>query len=145
MTDAAHTDSHGHHEGHDIGFHAPHAVPASLFLKVLVSLLVLTIVTVAVSRVDFGSLNMFIAMAIATVKATLVMMFFMHLKWDTASNNLAIISSFLFLSLLFIFTLADYATRGDTDPLLSESPGNIEALKNARNATMHGGLATDDH
>ena len=65
MTDAAHTDTHGHHGDHDIGFHAPHAVAASLFFKVLAALLVLTIVTVAVSRLDFGSMNLLIAMLIA--------------------------------------------------------------------------------
>jgi len=138
MANAAHTEAHGHHEGHDIGFHAPHAVPAVVFLRVLIALLFLTIVTVAVSYVDFGSGNMFVAMAIAAVKVSLVMTFFMHLKWDTAINNIAIISSFLFLSLLFIFTLADYTTRGATDELLEEVPPNIEQLQNAREAKLGG-------
>ena len=136
MANAEHTDAHGHHGGHDIGFHAPHVVPAVVFLRVLTALLILTILTVAVSYVDFGSGNMFVAMAIAAVKVSLVMTFFMHLKWDTAINNIAIISSFLFLSLLFIFTLADYATRRDTDPLLVETPDNLDALQNARKAKL---------
>ena len=113
--------SHGHAEGQDVGFHPPHVVPASLFMGVLVGLLFLTIITVAVSRLDFGSFNMLIAMAIAAVKASLVMTFFMHLKWDTAINNITIISSFLFLALLFIFTIADYSTREDTDPVLGQA------------------------
>ena len=99
-------------DGHGDGFHHAHAAPASLFLKVLVGLLILTVITVAVSRVDFGSMNMLVAMAIAAVKAALVLTYFMHLKWDTAINQIAILSSFLFLSLLFIFTLADLGTRG---------------------------------
>jgi cytochrome c oxidase subunit 4 len=110
--------SHAHAEGHDIGFHPPHVVPSVVFVRVLLALLVLTIVTVAASRVDFGSANLFMAMAIAAVKAALVMTFFMHLKYDTAINNIAIISSFLFLALLFIFTLADFATRDAADPML---------------------------
>ena len=52
-----------------------------------------------------------IAMGIASVKASLVILFFMHMKWDTAINKIMFMSSFLFLSLLFIFTLADFATR----------------------------------
>lgn len=82
-----------------------------MFFNVLVALLILTVVTVAVSRFDFGGANMLIAMAIASVKAALVMGFFMHLKWDTAINKIVFFGSFLFLSLLFIFTLADQATR----------------------------------
>lgn len=82
-----------------------------MFLNVLLTLLVLTGVTVAASRVDFGAANMLIAMAIASVKASLVIAFFMHVKWDTAINKIVFLSSFLFLSLLFVFTLADQATR----------------------------------
>lgn len=82
-----------------------------MFFNVLAILLVLTVVTVAVSRFDFGGANMLIAMAIASVKASLVILFFMHVKWDTAINKIVFLSSFLFLSLLFIFTLSDLATR----------------------------------
>lgn len=82
-----------------------------MFFNVLVALLILTAITVGVSRIDFGGANMLIAMAIASVKAALVMGFFMHLKWDTAINKIVFFGSFLFLSLLFIFTLADQATR----------------------------------
>lgn len=136
MANAPHTAAHGEDAGHDIGFHAPHVVPSIIFLRVLIALLILTVLTVAVSYVDFGSGNMFVAMSIAAVKVSLVMAFFMHLKWDTPINNLAIISSFLFLSLLFIFTLADYGTRKDTDPVLIEVPDNVDALKAARRAKL---------
>jgi len=136
MSQEAHTDAHADNAGHDIGFHAPHAVDTIVFVRVLVALLILTVLTVAVSYVDFGSGNMFVAMLIASVKVSLVMAYFMHLKWDTPINNLAIISSFLFLSLLFIFTLADYGTRKATDPILIEVPDNVEALKAARRAKL---------
>ena len=89
----------------------PHVTPANVFLKVLITLLFLTFITVGASRIDFGSANMLIAMAIACVKASLVIAIFMHLKWDTAINKIVFLSSFLFLSLLFVFTLADFATR----------------------------------
>ena len=118
------------------GFHAPHVVPGMLFFKVLVALLILTVLTVVVAQFHFGSLNMLVAMAIAAVKASLVMTFFMHLRWDTAVNNIAIISSFLFLSLLFLFTLADLGTRGDTDRILVEVPPVADQLRAARDAAI---------
>jgi small subunit ribosomal protein S15 len=80
-------------------------------------LLILTVVTVGASRIDFGPANMLIAMLIASVKASLVILFFMHVKWDTAINKIVFLSSFLFLSLLFVFTLADQATRRIDHPM----------------------------
>jgi cytochrome c oxidase subunit 4 len=93
-----------------------------MFTNVLLALLVLTAITVGTSRIDFGSANMLIAMFIASVKASLVILFFMHVKWDTAINKLVFLSSFIFLSLLFIFTLADQATRRiDSDVHVTKS------------------------
>jgi len=108
-TQAAHADGdHGHGEL-DMGH--VHVSSSAMFLNVLIALLILTFITVAVSRFDFGSANLLIAMAIAAVKASLVIAFFMHVKWDTAINKIVFLSSFLFLSLLFVFTLADLLTR----------------------------------
>ena len=111
-------DHSGHgHTGHShtsnpelqMGHH--HVSSSAMFLNVLLVLLFLTVLTVGASRVDFGPANMLIAMGIASVKASLVIAIFMHVKWDTAINKIVFLSSFLFLSLLFIFTLADHATR----------------------------------
>ncbi len=99
-------DSHG---ALQMGHH--HVSSVSMFGSVLVALLILTGITVGASRMDFGPANMLIAMLIACIKASLVIAFFMHLKWDTAINKIVFLCSFLFLSLLFIFTLADHATR----------------------------------
>jgi cytochrome c oxidase subunit 4 len=114
MSAHAHNDDHGHGElqmGH-------HPVSSSaMFFNVLVALLILTVVTVGASRIDFGPANMLIAMLIASVKASLVILFFMHVKWDTAINKIVFLSSFLFLSLLFVFTLADQATRRIDHPM----------------------------
>ena len=101
-------DAHGGH----------HICSFQLFTRVFAALLVLTFMTVLVSRFSFGGFNMIIAMAIASLKAALVMSIFMHMRWDTAINNIAFLSSFLFLGILLLFTLADFATRGDTDPVL---------------------------
>jgi cytochrome c oxidase subunit 4 len=116
--------SHGHDHGHgelQMGHH--HVSSSQMFVNVLLALLVLTVVTVGASRFDFGSANMLIAMLIASVKASLVVAFFMHVKWDTAINKIVFLGSFLFLSLLFIFTLADQATRKyDDQSLLLKTP-----------------------
>jgi cytochrome c oxidase subunit 4 len=114
-----HADPHGHGEL-QMGHH--HVSSTAMFTNVLLALLVLTAITVGTSRIDFGSANMLIAMFIASVKASLVILFFMHVKWDTAINKLVFLSSFIFLSLLFIFTLADQATRRiDSDVHVTKS------------------------
>ncbi|HEX5052614.1 MAG TPA: cytochrome C oxidase subunit IV family protein [Planctomycetota bacterium] len=110
---SAHTNNDGGHAPAlgelQMGHH--HVSSSRMFVNVLIALLILTALTVGASRIHFGSANMLIAMAIASVKASLVIAFFMHMKWDTAINKIVFLSSFLFLSLLFVFTLADLATR----------------------------------
>jgi cytochrome c oxidase subunit 4 len=108
-----HEAAHAH--GHDAGMHHAHVSPVRVLVNTFVALLVLTVVTVAVSRIHFGTANMLVAVAIAAVKVGLVMVFFMHLRHDTVVNILFIVSSFIFLSLLFLFTLSDRNTRADTD------------------------------
>ena len=111
--------------------HQHHVATVGTFTTTLLALLVLTVLTVAISRFDFGGFNMVFAMMIAAMKAALVITFFMHLKWDTAINNIVFLSSFIFLSLLFVFTLADFATRGGTNPLhrLRAPIPNVEVPK----------------
>ena len=109
----------------DMGHH--HVGSSAMFATVLIALLFLTFITVAVAQFDFGSANMLIAMGIAAVKASLVIGFFMHVKWDTAINKIVFMSSFLFLSLLFIFTLADLFTRRlDSEMHITKSPVDKE-------------------
>ena len=119
------SDAHDTHGELDMGHH--HVSSSAMFLTILVALLFLTFVTVAVAQFDFGSANMLIAMGIAAVKASLVIAFFMHVKWDTAINKIIFLSSFLFLSLLFIFTLADLFTRRlDGEMHVTKSPVDKE-------------------
>ena len=92
-----------------------HTCDTKTFVGILLALLVLTAVTVWVSLFDFGGFNLWIAMFIASIKAILVMGVFMHLIWDTAINRLFFASSFLFLSLLFIFCFSDLLARGDLE------------------------------
>ncbi|MFN7684920.1 MAG: c-type cytochrome [Oligoflexia bacterium] len=82
-------------------------------LGVLGALLVLTVVTVAVSRVDLGIFNFTVALLIAVVKATVVGMWFMGLKYDTKENTLIFVSSFLFLAIFIVLTATDLLFRGE--------------------------------
>jgi cytochrome c oxidase subunit 4 len=108
----------GHGTGHD---HDPgeqdvhdsmnHVVPPSIYLIVGSVLLVLTGVTVWVSFLNFGVFNPIIALFIACVKATIVVLFFMHVKYSSKLTKLTVFSGlFLFLVLIGL-TLADYSTR----------------------------------
>jgi cytochrome c oxidase subunit 4 len=76
---------------------------------------VLTIVTVYVSYFNFGQANVIIAILIATMKASLVAAFFMHLRWDKVFNTLAFLSAFLFLSIFLLLTSDDLGKRARVD------------------------------
>lgn len=81
------------------------------YLNVIISLFLLTILTIVASRVDFGSLNLLIAMGIATVKATLVLLYFMHLKYDDKTYLVIFLTSVSFVILMFMFFYFDIMTR----------------------------------
>jgi len=76
------------------------------------ALLVLTAVTVFVATLDLGPFNAIVALTIATIKALLVMLFFMELRYSTALTKVAVIAAVFFLFLLVGLTLSDYMTRG---------------------------------
>ena len=88
-----------------------HIVPFKIYLNVLIALLVLTVVTVAVAQVDFGAWNAFIAMFIASVKGALVLLYFMHLKYDDKLYWVVFGSGVFFVILLFFLTKIDIITR----------------------------------
>lgn len=92
-----------------------HIVPFKTYLFVLLALLVLTFVTVVVAKpvsgVDFGFLNTFIAMLIASIKAALVLAYFMHLKYDDKTNLVLFLTGVFFLILLFSFSALDIWSR----------------------------------
>ena len=91
--------------------HHHHIIPLSTYLKVFAILIALTVVTVAASRIDFGAMNAVIAFAIASVKAGLVLAYFMHLKYDNMMNRVIIASGVFFLLVLYMFVTIDDITR----------------------------------
>ncbi len=100
------------------------------YLYILLILLVLTVITVTASRINFGSssANVVIAMTIATIKASLVAIFFMHLKDDKPINGLIFVSSLLFLAVFLGFCIVDADSRFDTRPGTYKGPISGEAL-----------------
>jgi cytochrome c oxidase subunit 4 len=125
------SSEHAHH-GHwtDVsehkGFH-PHILPLKVYMGVFAALMVLTVATVALYRIDPGHLanslgisanlirpiNMILSMIIATTKATLVAMIFMHLFFDNKLYMLLFLGSLLFLTVFIVVTMFDTLRRGD--------------------------------
>jgi cytochrome c oxidase subunit IV len=89
-----------------------HISPLRTYYMIFGSLMVLTAVTVAVAFVNLGALNFPVAIGIAILKATLVVLFFMHVKFSSRLTKLFIASGFFFLLILFTLTLTDYVSRG---------------------------------
>jgi cytochrome c oxidase subunit 4 len=106
--------------------HTEHALDpkaeAKTYTLTLALLLILTAITVGASYIQFGSLNVVIALGIATIKASLVALFFMHLRHDKPVNAVIACAGFLFLGLFLLFTFLDVDTR---DPL---QPVNLKAV-----------------
>lgn len=98
------TTTHDDHDEHGIS----HVASMKVLLGTGGSLLMLTIVTVLATKVDFGAnINLGVAMFIAVVKATLVILFFMHLKYDKMFHTVVFVSALLAASLFVGFTLMD--------------------------------------
>ncbi len=88
---------------------SPHVVPLQVLLAVWGALLALTIVTVAATWVDLGAFNLWLAMVIATVKASFVALYFMHLRYDKPFNALVFVSALVFVMLFVALALMDTA------------------------------------
>jgi cytochrome c oxidase subunit 4 len=109
------------HQGHE---HSHHIVSFETCMKVFVALLILTVVTVLASRVDLGAFNFTVAMLIATVKAAVVVAFFMGLKYDSNENRAIFFSSFIFLFIFIFLTFSDLLFR----PTLESSTFKLDQI-----------------
>ena len=95
---------------------------AKAYAFTLVALLILTAITVGASYIQFGSMNVVIALTIATVKGSLVALFFMHLRHDKPVNAVIACGGFLFLGLFLLFTFLDVGTRENLQPVNLKTP-----------------------
>ncbi len=97
----SHSTDEAHHEAHGI----------KRYVVVWLALLAGTVLTVWTGRMDLGGANIILALAIATTKATLVVLFFMHLYDTGGVNRLVFVVSFLFLIVLILGVFGDLTTR----------------------------------
>lgn len=129
---SAHTNDHAaagqtHH----------HILPLKVYLGVGAALLVLTAITVGISYFHFGAFNLLVAMMVAAVKATLVALYFMHLKYDNKLYLFIFVSSVLFVAVFVIVTMFDTLRRGEASV---EERGPIH-----QQAAMYDSLRTSGH
>jgi len=116
----AHHDAHDDHDDH-------HGIAHTASVKVLLgtggALMMLTLVTVLATRVDFGTnINLAVAMLIAVIKATLVVLFFMHLKYDKVFHSVIFLSAILAAALFVGFTLMDSGQYQETNIWDTDNP-----------------------
>jgi cytochrome c oxidase subunit 4 len=88
-----------------------HVASPGQYIAIFLTLMVLTGVTVAAAFVNLGVFNASVALGIATIKATLVVLYFMHVKYSSRLTKLTVVSGFFFLGILLMLTMTDYATR----------------------------------
>jgi cytochrome c oxidase subunit IV len=107
--------SHDHAHGAADGLVHVHVHPQATYVKIFVALVCLTLLTVGLSRIHLGDWNFFIAVVVATIKAALVAMFFMHLKDDNRFNVLLFVGALVFMGVFFVYTMNDTQHRGQWD------------------------------
>ena len=102
----AHAHPHGH-ESHGAG----HVSPISLYVTIFLALMVLTGATVGAAFIDLGQFNFLVAMIIAVFKASLVVWYFMHVKYQSRLTKLTVATGLFFLAILLGLMLIDYGSK----------------------------------
>lgn len=112
-----------------------HIVPVKTYLIVFLALMVLLAITVLAAQIEHGPLNLIVGLSIAVTKAALIVLYFMHVRYNPFVVRIAVVVGFLWLIILMTFTLSDYMTRPERnimDELRSEDsldPGHRESVK----------------
>ena len=95
-----------------------HIAPKSLYYGVFLALMAGTGLTIAAAFVDMGPYNNVVMLAIACTKATLVILFFMHVRWSTRVTWVVVMAGFFWLLILFGLGMSDYLSRGSVQGTL---------------------------
>lgn len=106
-----------------------HISPTRNYFVVFAALMVLTVLTVLAAFQDLGPLNDIVALTIAVIKATLVILFFMHVIYNVRLVKVVVVGGFVWLAILLGLTLTDYLSRGDIAPVpqgLEEPPPALD-------------------
>jgi cytochrome c oxidase subunit IV len=89
-----------------------HILPRSLYFGIFGALMVLTAATVGLAFVDLGFMNVIVALSVAVVKATLVVLFFMHVKYSSKLTWMVVGAGVFWLFILLSLLMLDYSSRG---------------------------------
>ena len=89
-----------------------HIVSKKVYFAIFIALIILTGVTYLVARVDLGRFNAIVALTIAVIKAMLVVLYFMHVRYSSRLTWVFIGAGFFWLAIMVVLTLSDYSTRG---------------------------------
>jgi cytochrome c oxidase subunit 4 len=143
--DHSHAATHAHAD--DGAVHV-HIATTRFYWGIFFALICLTVVTVKVSYYDFGPANIVIAILIATMKASLVAAFFMHLRHDKLFNTISFLAAFLFLAVFILLTYDDLGNRARIDNSYGgrvelrtgeAAPGGEPATSATADSVSHGG------
>jgi cytochrome c oxidase subunit 4 len=96
-----HAEAHGEH----------HVIPTFVYYRVFAALMVLLVLTLAAAAFDLGPLNIAIAVTIAVIKAVLILLYFMHLRFSTPLVQVFGGAALFWLLIMFALTLTDYVSR----------------------------------
>jgi cytochrome c oxidase subunit 4 len=140
--------AHEHHKD-DGAVHA-HIASVPFYVGIFMALTFLTIVTVGVSYIHLGKANLIVAVIIASIKAALVLLFFMHLKYDTRFHGLIVIATVCFIGVFFAYTMNDTERRAEVDDASTTriwvgsndpAPGGLQAkpVPSGGHGAAHGG------
>lgn len=88
-----------------------HIVSTRIYFSIFAALMVLTAITVAVAFVDLGAMSDVVAMAIAFTKASLVILYFMHVRYSGGLVALSVVGALAFMAIFVFFTMSDFMTR----------------------------------
>ncbi len=113
-----------------------HVVSKKVYFLIFATLLVLTGITTGVAFVDLGPWNTIVALIIACCKATLVILFFMHLRWSPRLMRIVVLSAILWLAILISLTTTDFFSR-DWTPVPESWESSLLRVPPAPNGLFH--------
>ena len=88
-----------------------HIVPFRVYIYVLLALLILTAISVAVTQIELGALTVTVALLLATIKSSLVLVYFMHLKFDNRFFAIMVTGVIILIAIVIFITFLDYLFR----------------------------------
>jgi cytochrome c oxidase subunit IV len=105
-----------------------HIVPPKIYVAIFLALMVGTTLTVWAAFQNFGPFNIVIALVIASIKASLVVLFFMHARYSPGRTKLVIVCAVFWLGILLALTLSDYSTRHPRETRLAAPAAAVHSL-----------------